>query len=57
MNLNVFRTKRDLAIKQKWDSFSSAGDHTYATPTFEHARATPEYNEQTENFWFSDIFR
>ena len=40
----------DVAIKQKCNRFSSAGDHNHATPTFEHVWATPEHTKHTENF-------
>ena len=41
--LNVSGTNKDVAPKQRCDRFPSVGDHIYATPTFEHAWATPEH--------------
>ena len=41
-NLNVFGTNRDAVPKQKYDRFSSVGDHIHATNTFEYTRATLE---------------
>ena len=43
LNLNVSGTNRDVAPKQRYDRFPSVGDHIHATPTFEHAWATPKY--------------
>ena len=40
LNLNVSRTKRDIAPKLKPDRFSSVGDNIHDTATFEHAWAT-----------------
>ena len=39
--INVSGTKRDVAPKQRYERFPSVGDHIHATPTFEHAWATP----------------
>ena len=39
LNLNVSRTKRDVAPKQRYYRFQSVGDHVYGAPTFEHAWA------------------
>ena len=39
-NLNASGTKREVAPKQRYDRFPSAGDHIHATLTFEHAWAT-----------------
>ena len=41
LNLNFCGTKKDVAPKQRCDRFQSVGDHIHATPTFEHAWATP----------------
>ena len=41
LNLNVSGTNKDVAPKQRYDRFPSVGDHIHATPTFEHAWATP----------------
>ena len=43
LNLNVSRTKRDVALKQRINRFPSVGDHILASPTFEHAWATPRH--------------
>ena len=40
LNLNVSRTKRDVAPKQRYDRFPAVGDHIHAIPTFEHAWTT-----------------
>ena len=42
-NLNVSRTKIDVASKQKPDRFPSVGDHISATTTFEHVWTTPRH--------------
>ena len=39
LNLNVSGTKKDVAPKQRYDRFSSVGDHIHATPTFDYAWA------------------
>ena len=33
----------DAARKQRYDRFPSVGDQIHATPTFEHAWATPRH--------------
>ena len=44
LNLNVSGTNRDVALKQRPHRFISVGDHIHATPTFEHAWATPRHS-------------
>ena len=40
-NLNISGTNRDVVPKQKYAIFPFVGDNIHATPTFEHAWATP----------------
>ena len=37
LNFIVSGTKRDVAPKQRPDRFSSVGEQSHITPTFEHA--------------------
>ena len=41
--MNVYETKSDVAPKQRHNTLSSFGDHIHATPSFEHAWATPRH--------------
>ena len=41
LNLNVSRTKKDVAPKQRYNRLLSVEGHIHATSTFEHALATP----------------
>ena len=43
LNLNASYTKRDVALKQRPDRFSSIGDNIQVTTTFEHTWATPRH--------------
>ena len=43
LNSNVSKTKRDIALKQRYDRFPSVQDHIHSTPTFEHAWATTQH--------------
>ena len=43
LSLNLSKTKKDVAPKQRYDKFPSVGEHFHATSTIEYAWATPKH--------------